>query len=486
MDAGISFLQTEAYSCFCSVLFSKYWGGLAVKPNLLFVFSDQHRWCDMGCYGNPQVSTPRFDAFSDTAIRFDNCISNSPLCVPARATLFTGLLPLRHGAITNDLPMYDSVTTIAQILAANGYLTGYIGKWHLAGVPRDAHISAGRRRFGFSHWKVCNCSHDYMNAYYYDEADDIHRIDGYEPIAQTNMAIDFINGNKANPWALVLSWGPPHDPYEALPESYRAWYDDKDIELRPNVPDTILHTSSVNYSRDQIKEKIMGYYSHISALDEQFGRLMDALANTGQDQSTIVVYTSDHGDMLGSHGLTNKQLPYDESIRVPLIVRWDGHTRIGVTSELMGLVDLPVSILGLLGLSFESDVDGIDLHTLFTDASALGRDECYIFDLIPCHQAAARGSREWRGLRTRRFTFVRSSLDCGYLLIDNECDPYQMTNLISCPSYDDVRDELLSLLDSYIARHDVLQPWEDFIRGQGQAIVDEWNKSQSYFGMPML
>lgn len=142
---------------------------LKQNPNILFLFSDQHRWCDLGCYGNDQIISPNLDAFAQKAIRFNNCISNSPVCVPARGSLLTGLFPLRHGAVSNDLPMRKDVESISHVLAREGYHTGYIGKWHLAGIPRDQYIPEGKGRFGFKEWKVANCNHDYMNAYYYDE-----------------------------------------------------------------------------------------------------------------------------------------------------------------------------------------------------------------------------------------------------------------------------------------------------------------------------
>ncbi|MDH7568201.1 MAG: sulfatase [Armatimonadota bacterium] len=454
------------------------------RPNLLFVFSDQHRWCDLGCYGNPQVHTPALDSFAWRALRFENCISNAPVCVPARGTLLTGRYPLGHGALTNDLPMHHGVPSIADVLAAAGYHTGYIGKWHLAGVPRDQFVPAGPGRFGFREWKVCNCNHAYFNAYYFDEENRRVPVEGYEPMAQTHLAIDFIHRNREIPWCLFLSWGPPHDPYHAVPDAYLQRYRERELHLRPNVPDQILLARNRYLSREEIRERTRGYYAHITALDEQFGRLLEALFRSGQLDRTIVVYTSDHGDMLGSQGLTNKQLPYDESVKVPLLIAWQGHTRRGVTFEPIGLVDLPVSLLGLMGLSFPNPVDGIDLHHLFTDPGARGRDECYIFDLIPCHQAAARGDREWRGVRTRSHTFARTASDEGYVLFDNLSDPYQRRNLIGDPAAREIHGELLARTNALAQQHDRLLPWEDFLREFGY--VEAWNRSQAYFRLPLL
>lgn len=451
------------------------------KPNILFVFSDQHRWCDLNCYGNTQLKTPNLDALANQSVRFENCISNSPLCVPARGTLLSGVLPLKHGAAANDLPMREHIESYADVLSSNGYHTGYIGKWHLAGIPRDQFIPEGKGRFGFQEWKVANCTHSYMNSYYHDENNQRYEIEGYEPIHQTNLALEFIERNKeGKPWSLTLSWGPPHDPYDQVPQRYLEMYRDVNIELRDNVPDTILHTRTRTLTKEDIIQNHRGYYSHITALDEQFGRLIHALEETGQLDNTIVVYTSDHGDMLGSQGMTNKQLPYEESIKVPLIVYWKGHTLKGVTrNDLISLVDLPVSLLGLVNLSFSIPVDGADLHNLFTDVNAEGLEACYIFDLIPCHQAYERGSSDWRGIRTKKYMLARGSSDEGFLLYDNECDPFQLNNLINNENYLKEKQVLLQQLDELIHLNDHNVPWQQLIKEFG--LDEEWNRSEAYF-----
>ena len=455
------------------------------RSNLLFVFSDQHRWCDLGCYGNREVHSPHLDEFAATGLRFTTCISNSPLCVPIRGTLLTGRYALRHGAITNDLPMRHDVPTIAHVLRAGGYHTGYIGKWHLAGVPRDQPIPAAAGRFGFEEWKVCNCNHHYMAAYYYDEENRRIPIEGYEPIAQTDLAIDFIRRNRARrPWALVLSWGSPHDPYRLVPEPYLRRYDGRELPLRPNVTEVVAATPTRRLTRADLLRYYQGYYAQITALDDQFGRLLAALRATDQLARTVVIYTSDHGDMLGSHGYLDKQLPHEESIRVPLIAGGDERLARGVCDEMIGLVDLPVSLMALLGLHFPEEVDGADLHRLFLAPEAKGLDECYLYDLVPCHQAAARNGREWRGIRTRHYTYARTASDEGFVLFDNGADPYQLRNRIADPDHQALKVELMRRLDRHIARNDALLPWEELLRRYG--LKEAWNRSQAYFGLPLL
>lgn len=453
------------------------------KPNVLFVFSDQHRWCDLGCYGNTEVQSPNFDAFAQKAAIFNNCISNTPVCVPARGSILTGTLPMKHKAISNDLPIDTTCESIATVMNEDGYHTGYVGKWHLGGVPRKQAITK-ERRLDFSEWKVCNCNHDYLNAYYYDENDQFVEVDGYEPITQTDLAIDFIERNTDKPWGLVLSWGPPHDPYQFVPQQYLDMYKDLEPEMRPNVKEKIRRFTDVFIDKEDFKQNIQGYYAHITALDEQFGRLIKTLEATNQLDNTIIVYTSDHGDMLGSQGETNKQFYYEESIKVPLMVYWKDKTIQTVSDELLGLVDLPVSLLSLLGLKFKSEVDGTDVHELFTEKEAKGLDSCYIMDLIACHQAYKRGTKEWRGIKTKQYTYAIAATGEELALYDNVKDPYQMNNVMQDDDYTAIKKQLRKQLDQHIKKNDRLLPYEEFINEFG--LKEVWNKSQEHFNLPQI
>lgn len=449
------------------------------KPNILFVFGDQHRWSDLGCYGNKQVKTPNFDKFAKMAIRVNGCISNSPVCVPARGSILTGLFPQKHGALTNDLAIDYDVTSIADVLNDTGYHTGYIGKWHLCGIPREQFIDK-ERRLGFKEWKVANCNHNYLKCYYDDEDNNRHLVDGYEPEMWGELAIDFINRNNSDkPWALYLSFATPHGPHNIIKQEYLDIYKDIEIELPPNVEDSIMINKQKTMSKQKQIIEAKGYYGHITAIDKQFGILLDLLKDTNQLDNTIIVYTADHGEMLGSHGLTDKQLPYEESIRVPLIVYWKGHTIAGQTNELIGLTDLPVSILGMINEKFPDDIDGKDLHNIFTDTQAKGLDECYIFDLYPCHNAFKRGSSEWRGIRSKQYTYAKTAAN-EWLLFDNAKDPYQMNNLINNHEYKRIKEDLYNKLDEFINANDKMLTGDDYIRYSGR--VDEFNQSQIYFG----
>ncbi len=453
------------------------------RPNILFVFSDQHRWCDLGCYGNPDVISPNLDRFASDALRFTHCISNSPVCVPARGALLTGLYALHHGAITNDLPVKPEVDSVARALKRSGYHTGYIGKWHLGGTPRDRFIPK-EERLGFEEWKVCNCSHDYLESHYFDEDNVRHEIDGYDATEYTSLAVDFIRRNQTSPWGLWLSWGPPHDPYFAVPKHCLDLYRDKNLPLRDNVPEQIVdRLDKPCWTRETVRENLKGYYAQITALDEQFGRLLAVLEETGQLDNTLIVYTSDHGDMLGGQGWTNKQLPYEESIRVPLMARLPGVIPSGVCDGLIGLTDLPVSLMGLLGCPLSAP-DGHDLQGLFRNGKGDGQEACYIYDLVPCHQSMWRGTDAWRGVRTSKFTYACHADGVPWILYDNEADPLQRRNLVDVPAFESLRKDLHARTESFARQYDALRPWTELLDCFG--LVRSWNRSQRYFGLPEI
>jgi len=182
--------------------------------------------------------------------------------------------------------------------------------------------------------------------------------------------------------------------------------------------------------------------------------------------------------------ISNKQLPYDEAIRVPLLVRWPGRLTPHQNDALIGLVDLPVTLLGLMGLAFPQPVHGADLQSIFRSQHAPGCDACYILDYIPAHQAYHRGGEAWRGVRTHRHTLARKATGAEWLLFDNESDPWQMRNLNGDPQHADLQADLERQLDVFIERHDRLLPGDEFIRRF--KFEDAWNRSQQHFNLPLL
>jgi arylsulfatase A-like enzyme len=355
----------------------------------------------------------------------------------------TGQYAVRHGLVVNDVPLRPNGPTLGETFRKAGYSTGYIGKWHIFGSPDGKY---GRRlayipkesRFGFEYWKTCECTHDYNRSLYYeDDKTEPRHWEGYDAVAQTRDACEFIRrrSGASDPYFLLLSLGPPHDPYGTAPESYRALYTEREIKLRPNVPETQVKKAL---------EDLRGYYAHVHVLDDCVGRLKEAVEASGASEDTIFIFASDHGDMLQSQGLHHKQLPWDESIRVPFLVRYPsrlGRKRRDLTT-LLDAPDIMPTLLGLAGVKIPESVQGQDFSAIAAGAKREDADTAALLNLPASFSVIRRfGMAEYRGLRTLHHTYVRSIYG-PWLLYDNQADPYQKHNLIGNSRYRDVQAAL--------------------------------------------
>jgi arylsulfatase A-like enzyme len=436
-----------------------YAGAPRKKPNLVYVFADQWRAEAAGYAGNREVRTPHLDRLAEESVNFANAVSCCPVCCPYRASLLTGQYPLTHGVFLNDVPLRSEAVSLAEIYQRAGYQTAYIGKWHLDGNQRSAFIPRERRQ-GFEFWKALDCTHAYNNSFYYSDENVRHKWDGYDAIAQTRVAQQYIREHAAAPFVLVLSWGPPHDPYGTAPEKYRAFFKPEEISLRPNVPEA---------DHPKARQALAGYYAHIAALDDCAGDILQTIRGAGIEKDTIFVFTSDHGDMLFSRGGQNKQQPWDESIRVPLLLRYPA---------LLGgkgiVLDLPINtpdilptLLGLSDIAVPETVEGTDFSGVLTGKSPAPDCAALIMCPSPFGQwTRARGGREYRGVRTRRYTYVRD-LKGPWLLYDNERDPYQLDNLCNKPEHAALQARLEATLaqklkdthDEFLAGGEYIKKW---------------------------
>ncbi len=404
------------------------------QPNIVFVFADQWRGQATGYAGDANVQTPHIDRLAGESLNLANTISTCPVCTPYRGSLLTGQYPLTHGLFVNDVPLDPAAVTMGKLFAAAGYDTAYIGKWHVDGHGRTAYIPPERRQ-GFQFWRTLECTHHYNHSAYYAsgpggaDSDVPEFWEGYDAIAQTREAQRYIREHDGSkPFLLVLSWGPPHNPYGTAPEAFRKLYPAEKIRLRPNVP---LPLSMF------VPHALAGYYAHCTALDACLGDLLATLDETGLADDTLFVFTSDHGDAVGCQGHGNKQAPWEESILVPMLLRYPA--RYGrqprTLDAVIGTPDLLPTLLGLAGLPVPPSVEGLDF-TAYLDG---GPDPSDGAALIACYHPIADwwhglGGREYRGLRTVRHTYVRS-LDGPWLLFDNQADPYQLDNLVDRPEH---------------------------------------------------
>ncbi|MBI1388724.1 MAG: sulfatase-like hydrolase/transferase [bacterium] len=415
--------------------------GDPAPPNVLLIFPDQLRAQALGCMGNPDVKTPHIDRLASEGVLFRQTFANTPVCCPGRACMMTGRYASSHGLIANDLRLRESETTMAELFAGHGYATGFIGKWHLDGGPREpGFVPPGPRRQGFQFWAAHECSHAHFKNHYFRDDDTPIPIEGFEPKTWTDLAIEFIETNRQRPFFLTLTMGPPHDPYGA-PKEYEALYDPAPLTLRPNWREGVNGGSRQNLAK---------YYAAITAIDDQIGRLMDRLKLLGLDENTIILFTSDHGDMLGSHGMRLKRKPFEESIRIPGIMRHPASIDSNrATDALFSHVDFAPTLLSMCGLQPPASMQGSDLSSAVRNDSAISPDSVFFQIFGPYDPGQVENG--WRGVRTDQYMYARFE-DRPWLLFDLDADPYEMNNLVENAQHKQIVDDMDRRLQDWMKR----------------------------------
>lgn len=319
------------------------------RPNLIFLFADQLQAFTLGCMGNASIRTPNLDALAADGVLFRNAYSDSPVCTPYRGCLMTGLYPSQSGVCGNAAGLPAGHHCLAHSLNDAGYTTSYIGKWHLGGKGNAA-VEA-EKRGGFQHFIGYQCYNSFIDEVcFFEEDGRERRFSKHRTVATTDLAIERIDAIKDQTFACFVSYQNPHYPAEPDP-AFAALYAGADLPARDNVdPLTPSYTPTYsppsprpeqcdpNYQRygNSLAEFRRLYYALVTQLDHEIGRLIRYLKLENLYDNSVIIFTSDHGEMLGSHGCMNKGVPNEESARVPLIARAPGglrgHTR-----------DMPVS-----------------------------------------------------------------------------------------------------------------------------------------------
>ncbi|MCK5702431.1 MAG: sulfatase, partial [Cyclobacteriaceae bacterium] len=406
---------------------------------------------------------PNIDKLASESANCYRAISGMPVCSPFRATLMTGQRPLTHGVFMNDVQLDTGAVTIAKVMSAAGYQTANIGKWHIDGKGRSSFIPPGNRRQGFQYWKTNECTHNYNHSQYYADSPDTLLWEGYDAISQTTDAEQYIINHAKNdePFFLLLSWGPPHAPYHTAPQKYRDMYEPEKLFIRPNVTDNI---------QQKVKNDLAGYYAHCSALDELVGNLRRTLKTSGTDDNTIILFVSDHGDLLGSHGYYKKQQPYDESIRIPMLYYIPAIMG-GMSAKYDALInadDIMPTLLGLCDIPIPETVEGIDYSDYLRGGENPGDTLTWISCVQPFGQwSRNKGGKEYRGYRSKQYTYTRDMAG-PWQLFDNDNDPYQMRNIVGDAGYKSLVNSFDSLLEQ-----ELIETKDQFLGGLEYAKI--WN-----------
>ena len=427
-------------------------GGLR-RPNVLVVLLDQLRAQALSALGEANIATPGLDAVVEEGTAFTDAITANPVCAPARASLWTGLVTTAHRVRDNGYRLDPRHTTCFSRLRGQGYRTGYIGKWHLYGKVNPGFVPPSDR-FGQQWWRGYNVSHRYREFVWFEDDATPRRpdpSDAFEPEVQTDQAVDFVRSSEG-PWALVVSYGPPHPPGIApigdwsrhLPDGLLARVDPEALALRANVPVGMEHTNDRHLLPDGrpdpgVRAHLQGYYALILAMDALVARLLRAVDTHAPD--TLVVLAADHGEQGGSHGLYAKSQPWEESLRVPLVFRWPGVVPAGRRlATPASLLDVAPTLLDLVGARPLPRAHGQSL------AGAVLGDRPGPRPAVLAEGNVA-GDDAWFALRTDRWTLVdHRDRSRRPRLYDRLGDPFQQEDRADEPGLRGLQQELSHLL----------------------------------------
>ena len=426
------------------------------RPNLIVVLCDQLRRSALACYGDPNARTPNLDRLAEQGAFFRNACATYPICVPYRFSLMTGQYPHTRMIPGIAWRMSPAERTLADEFNEAGYETMYVGKWHLYGgqchmpgysAQREGCLPVPRRFQGrWQHWRGFELRNSHFDTrYFVDDDPTPHKIEGYQTDGLFDLTMALIEEKRPpdRPFACVLSVEPPHPPHEAPRELEAAWE-----QAQLEVPDNFMCEDDDPFRERMVakdvrdREAVMSfmatYYAMIENLDNNMGCLLEFLDREGLTDSTHVMFTSDHGELLGSHTLLTKQFPYEEACGVPLFMRGPGITKQTVDAPI-ATEDLFPTLLGLCDIKPRDDVPGTSFAPCLRSETAppdrLGVLLEFVSETRPnqsLHKCC------YRGIRSKRFKYTVAGDLTGFSpwqFFDLEQDPYEMHNLISEPQW---------------------------------------------------
>jgi len=399
-------------------------------PNMIFVLTDDHRWDALSAMGHPFLQTPHLDRLANEGILFENAFVTTSLCSPSRASFLTGQYAHTHGVVTNHTPWDNRNVTFLEQLNAAGYETAFIGKWHMPGDGLPA--LRGVDRF-------VSFTREGGQGVYYDcpliiDGVETARPGRYITEDLTDLALDFITRERRKPFCLYLSHKAVHFGFRPPPH-LKGRYRDVDLKLPPESDPWIPYTNGHPFVGAIFPLDFLyrNYCETVVSVDEQVGRLLAALDAMGIAENTIVIYAGDNGHFWGEHGLYDKRLAYEESIRIPFIVRYPGLIRDpGRRARQMVLnIDLAPTLLELAGIVPPTAMQGRSLVPILEDAATPGRT-AWLYEHFPVFPIPIPGIT---AIRTANYKYVEYQEDLRPReLFDLTKDPREQTNLIQTPA----------------------------------------------------
>ena len=455
---------------------------MRTRPNVLWICTDQQRYDTIHALGNPAVRSPRLDRFIDESVAFTRAYCQSPVCTPSRASFLTGRYPRTTRCRQNGQAMPPDERLVSRLFADAGYRCGLAGKLHLAACQGrvEERIDDGYEVFHWSHHPQPDWPENAYTQWLASRGltwEELYAGPGNRYVKEgvpaehhqttwcAEMAIDFLRETKSEqpgrPWFFSFNCFAPHHPFDPPPE-YARRYDPDSVPAPKHRPGELdnkpvyqrldhrhAHNNPDDYpvagmsERDQ-REVVAAYYAMCEHIDHETGRMLDALEESGQADDTIVVFMSDHGEMLGDHGLLLKGPHfYEEAVRVPLVIRWPGHYRAGLRADaLVELTDLAPTLLEAAGLPVPERMQGRSLHDLCRGEAPADQHRDAVFSEY-YNSWSHRGEAYGTMLRTRSEKIVvYHGVDEGEFY-DLEADPDEFENLWDEPAARDRKFELL-------------------------------------------
>jgi len=440
------------------------------RPNLLVIQTDEHNFRTLGCYratlppeqalmwGNAVVTTPHIDWLADHGALCTSFYATTPVCSPSRAAFVSGRYPQNTPVVTNNIPMSDDAVTFAEILRRQGYATGYAGKWHLDGTGKPQWEP--QRKFGFKdnrymfnrgHWKQLEDTAAGPRVKARNAAGQpSYDVTGADEKSFTtdflvDKTVEFIHAHRDEPFCFMVSLPDPHGPDTVRPP-YDTMFQQQVYQTprtfdKPdgNLPSWGAKSGGFN--------GMASYYGMVKCIDDNVGKILAALRSGGLMENTIVVFTSDHGDLRGEHHRQNKGVPYEGSAKIPLVIYYPEKIRAGtVIHEALGCVDFLPTIISLMGFKTAGKEEGRDASELFmTGKAPAGWKDVAFF-------RGTGDARGWLAAVTDRYKLVYCSADDPWLF-DLEKDPDEVVNFFRDPAYRDTVRALSREIVEYAKQH---------------------------------
>jgi len=434
-------------------------------PNLLVLLSDQQRWDTLNCYGQPVETSPNLDRLAKAGVRFEHAFSCQPVCGPVRACLQTGKYATEVGCHVNNRRLPASETTLAHRLAAAGYETAYIGKWHLAscgprGGPDDFQQRAvpPDRRGGYDYWLAADVLEHTSHGYDGHMFDAQGRQRDFPPgqfrvDVETDWVLEYLRSRTSDkPFFLFVSYLEPHQQNDHGHVEGPTDSKERFADFMP--PSDLIDTDG------EWRQEYPDYLGCVHSLDRNVGRIFDELTRLGLASETLLLYTSDHGCHFRTRTRTHKHSCHESSIRVPLIAHGPGFEGGKVVSQLVSLIDLPPTLLAAAGIETPAEMRGRPVQQLLVGPREDWPGEVFV---------QVSGSQCGRALRTSRWKYSARAPDksggdpCSEVYVDDllydlQADPHERNNLVGQPGYEKIARSLRDRLRKRIVQAGEREP----------------------------